>query len=54
MFPSWAVIKCKVFTKATDIHFRKLWLAPVTRDIQDYLTIIWFWNGTQNDRKCAR
>ena len=22
-----------VFTKSTDIHFRKLWLAPVTRDI---------------------
>ena len=25
-----------VFTKATDIHFRKLWLAPLTRNTQDY------------------
>ena len=25
-----------VFTKATDIHIRELWLAPVARDIQDY------------------
>ena len=25
-----------VFTKATYIHFRELWLAPVTCDIQDY------------------
>ena len=24
-----------VFTKATDIHFHVLWLASVTRDIQD-------------------
>ena len=25
-----------VFTKATDIHFRERWLAPVARDIHDY------------------
>ena len=24
------------FAKAIDIHFRKFWLAPVTRDIQYY------------------
>ena len=27
-------------TKATDIHFRELWLAPVPRDIQYYLLIL--------------
>ena len=29
-----------VFTKATDIHFCALWLAPVTRDIRDYQLIL--------------
>ena len=32
--PLWAAVYILVFTKATDIHFRELWLAPLTRDIQ--------------------